>query len=552
MSNMTFTVRDAHRRIWAERHASLVNALLPALSDDPETIEELQWAMQRFLPPGVQGESLAEWSPGESDDPCGAGICIVDLPGRLIVHQSTFCEFVQYGHVSFDEGDPKTWRWVPYHISHEWLATGELAGWRVLAGERHRKRQTDSSLDTRAALYGGIAPFLVEQCFSARGGSTTPRGTWSAPSNWRWQELHERTQNGKPIFPSDAIAEIHARWLMTPRQDLHGRTPREIMHLHREHIDQQLQDREVQWSTYGQNPAPLDHDSIAYRYGGYGTHEIVTYYELVRQLTVAAWELIVARSTDHPCPTREQALDRLRVTQQDWLSSPELDDFAGRTPQRIIESERLRLPICLSSEEAIIDADCPLCRMLAENGPVFWHLDGCNMDPEFPFALFESTREEWEEQQQDQGEFGLEINRETLAERRHRDALPPISIVPEVNGGGPSVWQHSLVRSEPNEPVAITLFGVGVYLAELIEDLRRVGQSRAWIESLNRDFENLRQATADPSHALLEPVFSKFGSDLIALSETQPALSVKCLDLQRHLAELEHSITQGREDEELS
>jgi hypothetical protein len=63
----------------------------------------------------------------------------------------------------------------------------------------------------------------------------------------------------------------------------------------------------------------------------------------------------------------------------------------------------------------MVDEDCPLCQMLADSGPGFWHLDGCNMDEEFPFALFEATREEWEEKQQHWAELQAKFHRDQQA-----------------------------------------------------------------------------------------------------------------------------------------
>ncbi len=51
MSQMTCTVLDGERAIHARRHASFVDVLIPALSDDPETITELQYAMRQFMSP---------------------------------------------------------------------------------------------------------------------------------------------------------------------------------------------------------------------------------------------------------------------------------------------------------------------------------------------------------------------------------------------------------------------------------------------------------------------------------------------------------------------
>jgi hypothetical protein len=54
----------------------------------------------------------------------------------------------------------------------------------------------------------------------------------------------------------------------------------------------------------------------------------------------------------------------------------------------------------MSGHEAMIDADCPCCQMLADiPGPMFWHLDGSGMDDDFAFDIYHRTREEWEAEQ---------------------------------------------------------------------------------------------------------------------------------------------------------
>jgi hypothetical protein len=74
-------------------------------------------------------------------------------------------------------------------------------------------------------------------------------------------------------------------------------------------------------------------------------------------------------------------------------------------PRVIITRERSRLPNAVSGREATLDPDCPACRALCETSkPIFWHLDGCNMDEEFAFNPYFFTREEWEQNCGDEDE----------------------------------------------------------------------------------------------------------------------------------------------------
>ena len=92
----------------------------------------------------------------------------------------------------------------------------------------------------------------------------------------------------------EAVRQIHADWMLTPRDDLGGACPREIAVARRDHISWDLQDRCEFWTVIGRSPRGLDKSSHAYRFGGFGTHELVVYYELVRALLWSCQELRAA------------------------------------------------------------------------------------------------------------------------------------------------------------------------------------------------------------------------------------------------------------------
>ena len=96
--------------------------------------------------------------------------------------------------------------------------------------------------------------------------------------------------------------------------------------------------------------------------------------------------------------SRELGRSRVR---DEWLATPDLECH-GRTPRSIIDRERARIRERVSGHEAIVESDCPCCQMMADMpGPVFWHLDGCNMDDDFAFDIRHRTREEWEAEQRE-------------------------------------------------------------------------------------------------------------------------------------------------------
>lgn len=184
-------------------------------------------------------------------------------------------------------------------------------------------------------------------------------------------------------------------------------------------------------------PPPLARDSHAYRFAGFGTNEYVIYYYLLRHLLSVCLERLEVAQTlvredsevaqTSVCVEESASVDPqseirnpksevawLEELKQAWLNEQN-EDFDGRIPSAIIESERRRIPLVMSAKSMMIDEDCDLCRLMGgetgeDFGPGFWHLDGCNMDEGFVFSTYRS-REEWEEAERRRKEFDEEFNR---------------------------------------------------------------------------------------------------------------------------------------------
>jgi len=376
---------------------------------------------------------------------------------------------------------------------------------------------------------------------AARGG-VLANDEWTPPESWRWRELPERAEEETPLLAMDGVAEIHARWLMTPRDDLRAQTPREVLLSKNDFLSRDIFDRQHQWAVLGECPPGLDHSSAAFRYAGFGTHEIVMYYDLVRHLIWQCWGRLV--EPDHGNEEQEAAsgqarkedeVARLHRARDEWLSSPQHDDLHGRTPAEVIERERARLPAAVSGEEAMVDPDCPMCQMMAEDcGPMFWHLDGSSMDYEFPFS-FLPTREAFEEQ-----ERSWEESRRKYEEERKQEAAESewTAEAAAEETETPSVWKRTFGGDVEGESPSLWVFGIGAHLAELVTDLKEKADTQSLIDDLNRQFGNLREVMVQqPSNALLDPVVQRFSDELNELGRLYPDLAEKCEDLERQLTE---------------
>lgn len=84
---------------------------------------------------------------------------------------------------------------------------------------------------------------------------------------------------------------------------------------------------------------PLAPDSPAYRYGGFGTTEVVLYFDLVRALFDEARQLATAQ------PSLASLVERLADFRDVWLAQPNESTGPGRSAAELIEAERRRMPI---------------------------------------------------------------------------------------------------------------------------------------------------------------------------------------------------------------
>lgn len=462
MSEIKLNLTDAQHIIHGAIHGSIADRAVAALSAEPETIAELEAALARYIKPVTTIGPFASFhETAEIDEqPWDAGIVIIDLAARIVASESTYSQPGPQGQVSYHDGVSATDITVLYRIPDDWLFLNSIAEYEGLRDQRLQERLATPPLDARAILYGrALLEFISRECMaltysSARGPelqSGLPDGASLFGCHTRLDDDTAETSVATSTSPTssmtraeslvatgvsqahadeaseyDAIQEaiagelsaLHARWLMTPRDDLRGQSPRGVLFARQDFIDHELHTRELQWSLQSEGPPCLATDSFAYRFAGFGTHEWVVYYDLVRYLLWCAATL--RRFSDGDLPAQLKAVEleamttRLEELKTEWLEQPQ-PDYDDRIPALIIENERRRLPIAMLGRDMVIDEDCPVCQMMgAETGlgleVGFWHLDGCNMDDDFVFSSFR-TLEEWEADRRQWEEFNEKFNR---------------------------------------------------------------------------------------------------------------------------------------------
>ncbi|HKB64220.1 MAG TPA: hypothetical protein VKC61_00075 [Pyrinomonadaceae bacterium] len=395
MSEVKLNLVDAGNTLVGTVHGSVADRCVAALSAEPETLSELASALARYNRPlHERGPFAAFQSSSEIDPtPWDAGLLVIDLASRIVLSDSTYSAPGLEGEVDYHDGTQATECSIPYRLPDAWLFVNSIEAYRWSSDRRRQARQATLPLDARAVLYGEpLLDFIVASTIDL--------------------SVDEKC-NGASELLAHQISEIHARWLMTPRADLRGQCPREVILEKQNLIDFDLHTRALQWTFQGEGPPCLSRDSFAFRFAGFGTHEWVVYYDLARHLL---WSAV-----DIDCRNRETAISMLEKMKTSWLES-NCDDYDGRVPAIIIENERKRLPQAMSAKEMIIDENCEWCRMSAQDvgmgfGPGFWHLDGSQMDEGFVFSHFR-TLAEWETEQKRWEEFTRKFEREQEEQKR--------------------------------------------------------------------------------------------------------------------------------------
>jgi len=540
MSEIRLVVREASSDWSGTLHYSEADQAIAALSADPITLAELELAVKRFDDPAAHRQFFKCLVPGLIDEPYDAGLVVIDLTARLVVVDSTASSPTATAWLCYEDDKTGKEIGIRYHLADDWLFTSDRQNWQSLAERRRQGRAEKLVINARAVFYGRpLLEHVIREVFARY-----PR-----------QEEIITTAVDQHQYEDDpratTIRQIHADWLLTPRNDLDGAGPREIAMARRNHLTWDLQDRSEQWSKEGRCPPGLEETSHAFLYGGFGIHELVMYYELVRDLLWSCWKRLeeVAKASRLESLTLGDFLNdeipRLEAEREELLDTPN-PEFSMRVPRSIIHRERVRLPEVMSRHEAIVDPDCPCCQMNADMpGPMFWGLDGCNMDDEFAFDIYHTTREEWDQEQREHEEF----DRRFTAEQAERKRMGLVD--PRYGEENPdNIWSRSVfVNNTADVPLGIRLFGIGCHLSEIIVNLRESTQGQTTpeiaqqhIDQLNRDFGNLREilqnADSSLAVALIDPVLDRFTTSLDEVAMAYPDLNKKCESLTKEIHKL--------------
>jgi hypothetical protein len=506
MNEITVSLRDSHRVLHVTAHEGFADITLGALSAEPETIDELLDATLRFVDQDVLQYFLSLEHEELATRSANGGQVIIDLSAQLLVNGTNSPDFPVVGTITRCDKYSIYDMVLPYRLSADWLQTRDINNWESLAIQRREQRKDMHRRDWRTILYDRVAAFLV--------------GEWS---------LHAATM-------SDPIVEIHDRWLLTSRVDLNGRTPRDILLEKRDFIDGDIRDQTETWTLLKRQPPGLSTESAAFRFGGFGTHEIIFYHELVSELLLECQRWL---SSDRDFDF-DETVRHLEQHQQEWLHQP-CEDLYHQSPAAMIARERSRLPAVVPADQQPLEDDCPLCQMMAQDDrPFTWHIDNWYLCKRFSTS-FCASFEDWK------SEYGDWFDEDDAI---WNDVKLPEQSLPKTPSMHDAVWNYSFtnmasVRELPTEEaIPVLVFALAGHLAELGMDLQLDTDTQWMFATLQSHHSQLRDAVEDQKLWSIHLSVDQFAEQLQRITQTRPDLRSKCQDLEDKLNELAHKCHQ--------
>ncbi|MCA9139097.1 MAG: hypothetical protein KDB00_20130, partial [Planctomycetales bacterium] len=390
--------------------------ILAVASDDPDSWEEMLQLWNRHRTPVVpEFLSAVALQPATRDQVCRAitkdrFFILIDLCQKRVATGDDYPTITNGSRFFADVGDGGKPRYqIGIHLPPWWELLENVSGDRAFAA---RQTSSDRPFIDRDVLFGDVmlrafATALITSHNARRCGEIAESVLGHIAGH-----RHQRRE-----IPYELLRQIHREWLMTPRIELDGRIPRQLLHGSHDWIESLTTTQQYRFQDgLPIVAAPADLSSVVG--GPIGFSELVMYYDLCREIISAGWQYL----DDNPADGQRE-IDHLvsfmRVAADEWLESPFEE---GSPPRFIIECDRRRVPRAVDvpiegmdereTEHHVPNCDCPICEMMAEGlfGPSFSELSGyhLDLDGDFAFSIHE-TEDDWKAMQYEFDEIRNEV-----------------------------------------------------------------------------------------------------------------------------------------------
>ena len=486
---VSVVVLDREGYWWGRLNEDAATTLIAVASEDPADWSELVACWPRYTTravPEFASSLLVDQVPRDKarmDVATTDSWIVLDLVQKRFLSGKSFplterdARFAMHTDENGDQHDPLSVHLPPWWELHEQVDASQL--------DQPRCSPVHVPFVDREVLFG--QPLVQDLAKRILQSARTDR--------WRKAIQERKLENNRPLY--NLTVEVHRDWLMTPREDLSGMYPRQMLHGGIDWIDKIVWGHRIRFERGGGPMVALPAIFSGCRTGPMGREEVAIYFDLCRELIEAGW---------HWCERNIDALDAeslvgfLNDVKTDWLHA----SFEGDSPPAfILECSRRRVPRGVGvqivgmderqTEEHVIDCDCPICQMMADGmfGIGFTAIDGhhLELDDEFAFSLHE-TREAWEAEQCEWAEQSTQWDRE----REERERKLAEGELEEDEFA--SAWSGH-VSDEPIPGDSSGSLQLAFLLAEVVGELQHEAAPSELVRKLNDDFSAFRKSSPE-------------------------------------------------------
>jgi hypothetical protein len=152
VSEIRVNIITATQTISATIHGSFGDVMVASLTAEPETVEELETAIQRFIKRESDWSFFRSFRKGENFEPYDAGLLVVDLVAKVIMADSTYSYYSAEGMIRIKTDTDEDFN-LPYRLSDDWKWVGPLPEF-YYAPEKGREEIIENPpFDARRILY---------------------------------------------------------------------------------------------------------------------------------------------------------------------------------------------------------------------------------------------------------------------------------------------------------------------------------------------------------------------------------------------------------------
>ncbi|MCA9058509.1 MAG: hypothetical protein KDA85_08420, partial [Planctomycetaceae bacterium] len=355
--------------------------------------------------------------------------------------------------------------------------------------------------------------------------------------------------------------EIHRDWLMTPREELNGGKPRDLLHGAHRWSDSVVHGQQVRADS-GFPVVAAPKDGRRYANAPMGREEMIVYFDLCRELLDAGWEWSLSEEITEAQIAAPQEIAAIRsrlnrflaARRDDWLESP---FEGGSAPRFIIECSRRRVPRAMGvdivgmdereTDDHLANCDCPICDMMASGfgGLTFVQLDGHHLDLDEEFAF--SVHQHFDDWQEEMREFAC-FNERMDQQRELPSADDLLGELRKVeftssDSDDARIWDSPMSDS-PLSGDFQGHFKLAFRLAEIVSVLAERGAPRNLIRNLNAMFREYREGDSVLQPAARRRLFEH----LEIVAERYPETLSRVSDFQSLVDETEREVTSSGDD----